>query len=153
SGMLIPFGAIQAQHMKVMPDGVRNPKADHNFIFLQEEAQIVYDTVTNTIWYFDNSMWNEIGADDLGNHIATETLEMANHLIKSLGTPVDDSDAATKIYVDQQEDVDTDPMNELQTITASLEGDTMYLSNGSWLIVLGLSNANYIKYFEGNVYI
>lgn len=150
--ILIPMSVIQAQNLKIMQDGVVIPKVDRNIVFQPEEAQMVYDTVTNSVWYFDNSMWIEIGGDNLGNHIATETLEMANELIKSLGTPVDDTDAATKLYVDQHEDADSDPTNELQTITASVEGDTMYMSNGSWLIVPGLSDANYIKDFEGNVY-
>lgn len=75
---------------------------------------------------------------------------MANELIKNVATPVDDEDAVNKAYVDQ--DTDPDPTNEFQTITASVEGDTMYLTDGNYLIVPGISDANYIKDFDGNVY-
>lgn len=40
-------------------------------------------------------------------------------------------------------DDDINPTNELQNISASLLGDTMYLSNGGYLIVPGISAANH----------
>jgi len=42
------------------------------------------------------------GEDGLGNHTATEDLNMGFHSIKNLNTPAEPSDAATKSYVDNQ---------------------------------------------------
>ncbi|MCB0647464.1 MAG: fibrobacter succinogenes major paralogous domain-containing protein [Saprospiraceae bacterium] len=49
-------------------------------------------------------------------------------------------------------DGDSSPTNELQSITASLTGDTMYLSNGGYLIVPGISAANHVLDADGNEY-
>ncbi len=92
----------------------------------------------------------KIGSDNLGTHLATTDLNMDDNSIKNVPTPVDDNDAVNKAYVDL--DLDKDPINELQTISTSTEGDTMYLSDGNWLIIPGISDANYIKDFDGNVY-
>jgi len=64
---------IDAQSLKIMPDGVVIPKADHTAIVLEENGQMVYDTVTKSVWYFNNTVWKEVGSDNLGNHIATDT--------------------------------------------------------------------------------
>lgn len=148
---LISQGLI-AQDMKIRPDGIIIPKGDHTAVFLEETGQMLYDTVTSSYWYYNGSLWHEVGADNLGNHTATSTLDMAGMPVQNLAAPSNDSDAATKIYVDQHEDPDADPSNELQLMTASTEGDTLYLSDGNWLIVPGISDANYIKDYDGNVY-
>jgi uncharacterized protein (TIGR02145 family) len=143
---------IGAQHMKVMPDGVIIPRADHTAIVQEEDGQMVYDTVTNSVWYYssDEFLWKEVGSDNLGNHLATSTLNMDDNPIENLPTPVNDMDAVNKAYVDL--DLDKDTLNEIQTLSASTEGDTLYLSGANWLIVPGISDANYIKDFDGNVY-
>ena len=136
--------------MKLMPDGVIIPRADHTAIVLMEDGQMVYDTITKSVWYFNNTIWKEVGSDNLGNHTATTTLDMDNNPIENVPTPVNDMDAVNKAYVDL--DLDQDTLNEIQTLSASTEGDTLYLSKSNWLIVPGLSDANYIKDFDGNVY-
>lgn len=146
--LVIP--SIIGQQMKVMPDGVIIPKADHTAIVQEEDGQMVYDTVTKSVWYFNNTYWKEVGADNLGNHEATTDLDMDDKQIKNVATPVDGTDAVNKAYVDL--DTDPDPLNEIQAFSASTEGDTLYLSDSNWLIVPGLSDANYIKDFDGNVY-
>ena len=153
--LLISFlftSGMGAQHMKVMPDGLVIPKADHTAIVQEENGQMVYDTVTKSVWYFNNTIWKEVGSDNLGNHTATTTLDMDSNPIENVSTPVNDMDAANKAYVDIHEDLDADTLNEIQTLIASTEGDTLYLSQSNWLIVPGLSDANYIKDFDGNVY-
>lgn len=141
---------VGAQSMKVMPDGLVIPKGDHTAIILPDDGQMVYDTVTHSVWYYDNIIWKEVGSDNLGNHIATTTLDMDDNPIENVSTPANDMDAANKAYVDQ--DMDQDSTNELQTITASVVGDTMYLTDGNYLIVPGISDANHIKDFDDNVY-
>lgn len=141
---------IGAQNLKIMPDGVIIPKADHTAIVLEENGQMVYDTVTKSVWYFNNTIWKEVGSDNLGDHTATTTLNMDDNPIENVPTPVNNMDAANKAYVDL--DLDKDTLNEIQTLSASVEGDTMYLSASNWLIVPGISDANYIKDFDGNVY-
>lgn len=56
---LIPMGVIQAQHMKVMPDGVVIPKGDHTVVVFPENGQMLYDTVSNSVWFYNNSIWLE----------------------------------------------------------------------------------------------
>lgn len=141
---------IGAQALRIMPDGVVIPKADHTAIVLEENGQMVYDTVTKSVWYFNNSIWKEVGSDNLGNHTATTTLNMDDNPIENVPAPVNDKDAANKEYVDL--DLDKDTLNEIQTLSASVNGDTLYLSQSNWLIVPGLSDANYIKDFDNNVY-
>lgn len=58
----------------------------------------------------DGIIWSEIGSipadiadgDDLGDHIATQDLNLNNHKITSLVSPTSSADAATKSYVDAQ---------------------------------------------------
>jgi len=45
--------------------------------------------------------------------------------------------------VDNVDDADADPNNELQSLSVSVIGDTLYLSQSGWIIIPGLSNANY----------
>tara|TARA_R110000737_G_scaffold316406_1_gene326672 strand:+ start:1905 stop:2942 length:1038 start_codon:yes stop_codon:yes gene_type:complete len=142
---------INGQDVKVMPDGIVIPKGEHLFIVFPEEGQMIYDTVSNSFWYYDNATsWSEVGADNLGNHIATSTLNMDNNPIENLPTPVNEMDAVNKAYVDL--DLDADTLNEIQTISASIYGDTLHLSDSNWLIVPGISDANYIKDYDGNLY-
>ncbi len=149
---LLVLPMINGQSLKVMPDGVIIPKADHTAIVQEENGQMVYDTVTRSVWYFNNTIWKEVGSDNLGNHTATIDLDMDDNSIINVSTPVDDNDAVNKAYVDLHEDADSDILNEIQSLSASTEGDTLYLSASNWLIVPGLSDANYIKDIDGNVY-
>jgi len=55
-------------------------------------------------------------------------------------------------WIEVGNDDDRDETNELQEMTVSVEGDTVYLSGGNYIIVPGASDANYIKDFEGNLY-
>jgi hypothetical protein len=50
----------------------------------------------------DGSGLTGVPGDDLGDHTATEELDMENHRIVNLVSPVDVNDAATKLYVDTQ---------------------------------------------------
>jgi len=50
-------------------------------------------------WYYDGSAWGQFG-DNLGNHIATDTLNMSNKKITNLATCTQNLDAANKEYVD-----------------------------------------------------
>jgi uncharacterized protein (TIGR02145 family) len=150
SFFFISQSGAQPGSLKVMPDGLIIPKVDHTVVVLMENGQMVYDTVTKSVWYFNNSIWKEVGSDNLGNHTATTTLNMSTNPIENVPTPVNDMDAVNKAYVDL--DLDKDTLNEIQTLSASVEGDTLYLSGSNWLIVPGLSDANYIKDFDGNVY-
>jgi len=81
----------------------------------------------------------------------------------SITTPADghmvyDETTATFWYYNGTEwleignDMDKDSTNELQEMTVSVEGDTVYLSGGNYIIVPGSSDANYIKDYDGNVY-
>ncbi|GLR16586.1 fibrobacter succinogenes major paralogous domain-containing protein [Portibacter lacus] len=55
-------------------------------------------------------------------------------------------------WLELKEDNDQDESNELQNMIVSLFGDTLYLEGGNHIIVPGISDANYIKDGNGNVY-
>jgi len=50
-------------------------------------------------WYFDGAAWGQFG-DNLGNHIATDSVNMSNKKITNLATCTHNLDAANKEYVD-----------------------------------------------------
>ena len=45
-------------------------------------------------------------------------------------------------YTDDVDDADPDATNELQTLSVSAAGDTLYLQNGGFVIIPGISAAN-----------
>ena len=56
----------------------------------------------------DGSQLTNVTGDDLGNHIATETLNLSNFAIINLQNPTNPQDAATKAYVDNLPNTDND---------------------------------------------
>jgi hypothetical protein len=99
-----------------------------------DEGLIVYDETTDSFWFWSGSQWNELGGgggDNLGNHTATQTLDLNDNNILNGGTItadafVGDGSGLTGINT---ADADADPTNELQTL--SLDGDSLKLSNGN----------------------
>ena len=61
------------------------------------------------------------------------------------------SETAENVINDLVDDADTDATNELQTLSASAAGDTLYLQNGGYVIIPGISAAN-VTYPTGTVY-
>ena len=47
---------------------------------------------------------------------------------------------------------DDDPTNEIQNLSVSTTGDTLYLSKSNWVIIPGVSSANYLYDLDGNYY-
>lgn len=80
-------------------------------------------------WADPNTLVN---GDNLGNHGATQLLDMNSFKITELATPTLATDAATKAYVDAHTDADSDVSNELQTM--SQVGTNVTLSNGGGTI-------------------
>ena len=109
---------------------------------------------------FGANGWTKL-SDNLGNHLATEDLDMAAQKITDLGTPTQLSDAATKGYVDAHTDNDSDPTNEL-TLDFGLNSDILsYKDNsGTYNADLSVYDNGWIKnvndnlsYFDGDVVI
>lgn len=46
----------------------------------------VFDTNTNTDWVYNGSSWNEVNSNNLGNHVATTDLAMANNKIDNISS-------------------------------------------------------------------
>ena len=72
---------------------VLGPQIEAGAVFNASGQGIVLGGETRTTWPFG-------GADNLGDHIATQNLEMGGNKIVGLGAPETDTDAATKLYVD-----------------------------------------------------
>ena len=81
-------------------------------------------TVTATSFLGDGSGLTGISGDNLGNHTATENLDMANNKIINLIEPTANTDAATKQYVDNSGDNLGD-----HTATENLKLSGNWLSN------------------------
>ena len=157
TSLLILFSILfttesNAQSFKVKNDGILLPKGNRLFVPFPENGHMIFDTTTNSVWFYDNIAWKEVGSDNLGNHTATDTLNMANNPIENVASPTNLMDATNKSYVDAHQDGDSDPLNEIQSFSVSQIGDTLYLSSSNWVIIPGVSDANYIKDFDGNVY-
>lgn len=83
-----------------------------------------------------NDMVDDADADP-NNEIQDISLTGTDLTISS-GSTVDLS-----VLQDGVNDADADPNNELQSLSVSVIGDTLYLSQSGWIIIPGLSNANY----------
>ncbi len=84
----------------------------------------------NIRWSTDLEVYDGISWKSLigWDYQATEDINMLGHRIKNLNTPIMPTHAATKQYVDAHTDADSDPLNEIQTISKS--GSTVTLSDG-----------------------
>lgn len=145
----------QSTEFSVLDEGVVVPSViDHNNVSGPVDGQLVFDNSSNSFWYYssDSGEWFELGGDNLGDHEATEDLDLNFWRISNLSTPVSSNHAANKSYVDAHEDGDADAENEIQQMSVSETGDTFYLDGGGHIIVPGISDANYIKDGDGNVY-
>ena len=76
----------------------------------------------------DGSGLTGVPGDDLGDHTATEELDMANHRIKNVVSPDDGTDAATKLYVDTQISLSGDNLGN-HTATQNIALDSNWISN------------------------
>jgi len=80
----------------------RMTEADRIAVVNPARGLLVYQIDNTTgFWFFDGSSWVQANAgDNLGNHIATDSLDMANKKITNLATCTHNLDAANKEYVD-----------------------------------------------------
>ncbi len=56
---LLVMPNINGQSLKVMPDGMVIPKADHTAIVFPDTGQMVYDTVHNLFYYYNGALWKK----------------------------------------------------------------------------------------------
>ncbi|MEL6988945.1 MAG: hypothetical protein AAGK97_14120, partial [Bacteroidota bacterium] len=81
---------------------------------------------------------SSLGSDDLGNHTATQALDMDNNRINGLGFPSSANDAATKSYVDAHMDGDANALNELVT-SVTLTNTTLSVAEGANIQTVNLA--------------
>jgi hypothetical protein len=86
--------------------GVFLPRMDstqRKNIINPKDGLIVYDSTTYSFWFFRITEWKEFNwepGDDLGDHLATQDLDLDGQSIINLGSPNDASDGTNKSYVD-----------------------------------------------------
>lgn len=81
---------------------------------------------------FVDGQWRSmttITGDDLGDHTATTTLDMADQKIANVSAPTSNTDAANKSYVDAHRDGDFSSSNEIQTL--SINGNNLSISSSN----------------------
>jgi len=80
----------------------RMTKTEKENIVNPARGLLIYQIDDNQgFWYFDGNSWLKANAgDNLGNHIASDSLNMTNHKIVNLATCTQNLDAANKAYVD-----------------------------------------------------
>ena len=76
----------------------------------------------------DGSGLTGVPGDDLGDHTATEDLDMNNYHITNVVSPNDANDAATKLYVDTQISLNGDNLGD-HTATQNIALDSNWVSN------------------------
>lgn len=93
--------------------GVVKSLDDKNYTFPSNpiDAQLFYDRTSESFYRYNENAtaWIEIGGggnagftgigDNLGNHAATQILDMSNYRITGMADPVDDQDGATKKWI------------------------------------------------------
>ncbi len=86
------------------------------------QGDVWVDTGTNSTKKFDGSSWVVIGvtsstggSDNLGNHTASQELNLSGFRATKMASPVSSQDGANKAYVDNHTDGDSNPTNELQS--------------------------------------
>ena len=87
----------------------RMTEAEKNAITLPATGLLVFQTNEITGFYFNKGTpvspdWEILSGDNLGDHIATENLDLSNYKIINLSEPTAAGDAATKQYVDNNGD-------------------------------------------------
>ena len=87
----------------------RMTEIEKNAINLPATGLLVFQTNEITGFYFNKGTpvspdWEILSGDNLGDHIATENLDLSNYKIINLSEPTAAGDAATKQYVDNNGD-------------------------------------------------
>lgn len=78
----------------------RMSEAQRNAIVSPGTGLMIYQTDQNTgTYYYDGAQWRNL-SDNLGNHLATQTLDMDTNQIVNVPAPVNGLDAVNKDYVD-----------------------------------------------------
>ncbi|MBI9038252.1 MAG: leucine-rich repeat domain-containing protein [Bacteroidales bacterium] len=83
----------------------RMTETEKNAIALPATGLLIFQTNETTGFYFNKGTpqipdWLIISGDNLGDHIATQNLDLSNYKIINLSDPIENTDAATKQYVD-----------------------------------------------------
>jgi len=105
----------------------RVSKSERLAIINPARALLVYQLDDTTgFWFYDGLKWLALNAgDNLGNHIATDSLNMNNNKIVNVAVCTHNHDAANKEYVDNAVNAGGG------SVTLS---DTMYLVSGSRIL-------------------
>ncbi len=96
-----------------------------------EAGDQIYNSTHNVMQYCNGTHWIAMGsggADDLGDHTATETLKMEGFGITGLAAPTGNDSAATKAYVDGLVSGAANPLAGL----SCEEGDVLQWTSGAW---------------------
>jgi len=63
----------------------RMTTAQRGLISNPETGLLVFDTTTNGFWFFNGAIWEEVGTDNLGDHIATQNLQLNGNYLSGDG--------------------------------------------------------------------
>ena len=110
------------------------------------DGLLVFDETSKTFWFYKNSTWHELKPSDpndelqglsdvLGIDVSAGGLQIADLL-----DPTMSQDAATKNYVDNHTDGDSNPLNEIQILSQS--GSNVVLSGGGGSISVNDADAS-----------
>jgi len=111
-GIMYSSTFSQSVHMaEIRPDGIQIPVVDHTSVNSPIKGMLVYDINTDSVWSYDGTNWNEVGA-------STGAL-----------TEITDTDNDTKIQVEESGDDDVIRFDlegvEYLTLRTNAAGDLM----------------------------
>ena len=65
----------------------RMTTAQRTAISIPATGLMVFDTDTGSFWFYNGSTWQEVGADNLGNHTATQHIKLGGYTLSGDGDP------------------------------------------------------------------
>jgi uncharacterized protein (TIGR02145 family) len=138
-------------HVKLPVDKVDDADADS-----ENELQVL--TISNDTIFLENGGFVKLPFDDVEDADANSTNEIQTISINA-DTIFLEKGGYIILPEDEFEDADADPENELQEFIVSETNDTLYISNGNFVIIPGISAANHsqvsettVTDFDGNEY-
>jgi len=128
---------------EIKVDGLLIPRVDRNTVNSPSLGQLIFDTTTDRFWFYDGTQWLEVDNDaQTLSDVLSEGNDAGNIKIINLADPTTNQDAATKIYVDSNDDVDdadSDSTNELNT-GLILNSTTLEITDSGGTLTADLSS-------------
>ncbi len=118
--------------------GILVPRTDTatiNAAHMPATGLLIFQTSDSSFYYFNGSFWDKVGGDDADADPTNEIITAMDVVGDSLS--VTEGGSTLKVAVDSSN------TNEIQSFSVSVLDDTLFINNGNFVVIPGLSVANY----------